>query len=306
MRIALLGRTEILYETAELLRKNGHEIALIITAKEALEYLKTSADFKKLAGNFGVPFMHTPRIEDAIDLIRSCGNIDIGVSMNYTGIIPKSVIELFPLGILNAHGGDLPRYRGNACSAWAILNGEDHITLCIHRMVGGELDTGDIIIRDNFPIDLDTKITVIWQWFSLRIPSMFSEALECLQKDPKYIMAAQSNDPKDALRCYPRRPEDGRIDWNKPAENILRLINASNKPYAGAFCEFEGQKLIIWDAEIAPFENFLGIPGQITMISGDFVEVATKTGKIRLKEVEYNGEIVSPSKLISSVRQRFC
>ena len=38
------------------------------------------------------------------------------------------------------------RYRGNACQAWAILNGEK-ISLCIHKMIGGELDSGDIITR---------------------------------------------------------------------------------------------------------------------------------------------------------------
>ena len=37
----------------------------------------------------------------------------------------EEVIDFFELGILNAHGGDLPRYRGNACQAWAIINGEE-------------------------------------------------------------------------------------------------------------------------------------------------------------------------------------
>ena len=37
----------------------------------------------------------------------------------------NKVISIFTLGILNAHGGDLPRYRGNACQAWAIINGEE-------------------------------------------------------------------------------------------------------------------------------------------------------------------------------------
>ena len=44
--------------------------------------------------------------------------------MNYTGIIPQSIIDLFNHGILNIHPGDLPRYRGNACLAWAIINAE--------------------------------------------------------------------------------------------------------------------------------------------------------------------------------------
>ena len=72
--------------------------------------------------------------------------------------IPNKIINYFNYGILNAHGGDLPRYRGNACQAWAILNGENKIGLCIHKMVGGELDSGDIISRDYLDIGENTKI----------------------------------------------------------------------------------------------------------------------------------------------------
>lgn len=72
------------------------------------------------------------------------------MSLNYSSIISQKVIDLFPLGILNAHGGDLPKYRGNACQAWAILNGETKIGLCIHSMIGGEVDNGNIIDRKIF------------------------------------------------------------------------------------------------------------------------------------------------------------
>lgn len=304
MRVAIIGRTEILYETAELLRTHGYEIALIITAKEASEYTKTSIDFKKLADDWGVPFLHTPRIIEAVDTIQSCGTIDIGVSVNYSGVIPKTITDMFPLGILNAHGGDLPRYRGNACQAWAILNGEKRVGLCIHRMIGGELDSGDIISRDYFPLDLNTKVTAVHHWMRESSPALFLNALQHLQRDPEYVFEIQSKHPKDVLRCYPRKLEDGRIDWNKPAVDVLRLINACNKPYAGAFCEFEGEKLIIWDAEVAKIENFLAIPGQVTQIGDSFIEVTTGDGKLRVKEVEHSDQVRLPNTLIKSIRNR--
>lgn len=305
MRIAIIGRTEILYETALRLQQSGYEVALIISAKEAPEYSKTLVDFKALAEELGVPFIHTPRIEEAIEAIRSMPNIDVGVSLNYSGVIPHSVIQYFPFGILNAHGGDLPRYRGNACQAWAIINGEERVGLCIHRMIGGELDSGDIIARDYFPLSLDTKVTAVYQWMSDRIPELFLEALQRLEEDPLHVVEYQSKDPKNALRCYPRKPEDGRIDWNKSAIEILRLINACSKPYAGAFCDFEGNKLIIWDAELATEENFLAIPGQITLIGQGFVEVATGEGKLRVKGVEASSGERMPNQVARSIRQRF-
>ena len=263
MKVAIIGRTEVLYDAVVLLKNNGHEIRSILTAKEAPEYSRTANDFKALAEELNVPFAQGVKIIDHVEFLESSG-AEIGVSVNYPSIIPQSLIDLFPLGILNAHGGDLPRYRGNACQAWAILNGENRIGLCVHKMIGGELDSGDIIARDYMEIDQNTKVTQCWEWLGQRTPRLFLEAINKLGDDPEYIMERQSIDPAKGLRCYPRRPEDGRIDWSQSAEQILRLINASNKPFGGAFCEFENEKMIIWDAEIfSEIEPFCAIPGQV-------------------------------------------
>ncbi len=304
MRIALIGRSELLYDTALLLKNSGYDIPLIITAKEAPEYTKTAKDFESLAKEWHCEFVQTPRILEALENIQKHTDIDVAVSVNYSGIIPQEIIDQFPLGVLNAHGGDLPRYRGNACQAWAILNAEDKIGLCIHRMIGGELDNGDIIARDYLNIDINTKVTEAWNWMTECIPTLYLESIKELEADPKYILEAQSKDWKDALRCYPRRPEDGKIDWSSSAEDILRLINACNRPYAGAFCEYSGSPLIIWDAELATPENFVAAPGQIASIHNDYVEITTGEGKIRLKEIEYEGKVMCPKILFKSLRGR--
>lgn len=304
IKIAIIGRTEILYDSAIALRQAGFEIVCILTAKEAPEYERTAADFKALARNWSIPFEQGPRITDHVELLRT-SRADIAVSINYTGVIPQSVIDIFPLGILNAHGGDLPRYRGNACQAWAILNGESRIGLCIHRMIGGELDSGDIVARDYLLINEATKVTVAWRWMLECTPVLMLKAVQELSKDPNYVLESQSRSPQDALRCYPRRPEDGRIDWSRPALDVLRLINASNKPYAGAYCDYEGRQLIIWDAELVKDgEAFCAIPGQVTELAEQNVDVACGVGKIRLKEVEVDGRSGVPRAWIDSIRKR--
>ena len=305
MRVAIIGRSEILYDTAERLRRAGHDIAIIVTAVQAPEYSRTVEDFDELARTWQIPFVKTSRISDASEIIRSQHPIDIGVSFNYSGIIPASVIELFRLGILNAHGGDLPRYRGNACQAWAILNGEDRIGLCIHRMIGGELDTGDIIEREYFPIDARTKVTATYRWMSERIPVLFLRALSQLQNNPDYVLEKQSTDPRDILRCYPRRPEDGRISWNSSASAVVRLVNACNKPYAGAFFFLRGTKVTVWDGSpIEDGEAFCAIPGQITCIDAEALEVACGSGKVRLWSLEVDGVTTAPTALAHSLRER--
>jgi len=305
MRIAIIGRTEILYNAAVLLKQAGYIISCILTSKEALEYTRIAADFKALAEQWNIPFAQGPRIVEHLNLLKFSES-EIAVSINYTGVVPQDVIDIFPLGILNAHGGDLPRYRGNACQAWAIINGEDRIGLCIHKMVGGELDSGDIIARDYLPIDHKTKVTQAWQWMTERTPSLILEAVQKLARNPAYVLEHQSKKTTDALRCYPRRQEDGRIDWNCPAIEILRLINASNKPYSGAFCNNEGRHMVIWDAELVEDgELFCAIPGQVTAIADNHIVVACGSGKLAIQKVQIEGDDeCSPSRYITSIRKR--
>lgn len=304
LRIAIIGRTEILYNTTLALINSGHSITCLITSKEAPEYTKTAADFNDLSKKLKIPFIQGTSIDSHFQLLKK-SKADIAVSINYNGIIPQKIIELFPLGILNAHGGDLPRYRGNACQAWAIINGETKIGLCIHKMIGGELDSGDIIARDYLHINHNTKITKIWKWMTKTTPQLIINSIENLSENSQFIMEKQSTDVNKALRCYPRLPEDGKINWSLSALEILRLINATNRPYQGAFCDFEGNKLIIWDAELVEDEEkFCAIPGQVTKISNSFIEVACGTGKIRLFNVQICYKTCSPNLLIKSIRVR--
>lgn len=309
MKIAIIGRTKVLLDTAKLLQSNGFEIAYIITSKEANEYKVDSNDFKIFAEDIGCPFLHDPSIsKEKILRLSSSHDVPIAVSINYSGVISKEVTDMFSLGILNAHGGDLPRYRGNACQAWAIINGEKEIGLCIHRMIGDELDSGDILLKKLYPIDSNTRVGEVYQWFEEDIPLMFLEVLEKLKIEPQYILERQSTDPLKTLRCYPRKPEDGKIDWREPAEDIVRLINASSEPFQGAFCLDQiGKKVLIWRAKVfTDGENWIGIPGQVSQYlpNGDFI-ILTGSGKLHVSEIEIDSKRDKPYIFFKSLRQRF-
>lgn len=309
MNVAIIGRSEWMYDTAIKVLEAGHTIPLIITAKEAPEYKKKSKDFEALAEKLNAKYIYTPRInkKEVIDAIKSMEKIDIALSINYTGVIEDNIIDLFELGILNAHGGDLPKYRGNACQAWAIINGESKIGLCVHKMIGGKLDAGDILSRTYYEVDSNTRIGHINQWMTDQIPGLMLEALEHLEKNPNYILEKQSTDPKDALRCYPRNPDDGKISWGKTNEEIVRLINASSEPYSGAFCEIDGKRLIIWRASIfKDDEVYLAVPGQVAKINRENGEiiVITGNGKIKITDIEIDGIRNVPSFFIKSIRKK--
>ncbi|MDP1571604.1 MAG: formyltransferase family protein [Vicinamibacterales bacterium] len=306
MRLAVIGRTEVLHAAAEHLRAEGHEVVLVATAREAPESAMAVQEFDAYAASIGARFLASARANDLVAALDAAGPIDVGVSLNYPAVIPQAVIDRPRLGILNAHGGDLPRYRGNACQAWAILNGEPRVALCVHRMVGGVVDAGDIVAREYLPIDLRTTITDVVAWMSARTPVLFADAIARLAGNPAFCLERQSEDPADALRCYPRRPEDARIDWRQPVVPIVRLVNASTFPYAGAFCEFEGARVVVRSAApVVDGERYLAVPGQITRIDDAGIDVAAGDGKVRLTAIEIEGVAVSPRALARSIRQRF-
>ncbi len=249
IRFGVIGRSEWLFETLVRLVEAGHIPTFVITAREAPEYTKSAKDFKTLAATLGVPFLRTSRLssDGAQRFLDKCPSTDCVVSINFSSIISDDVIARYPLGILNAHGGDLPRYRGNACQAWAILAGEPKIAMCIHRMIGGEVDSGDIIARAYLPLNTSTKIGDIYHWFGETIPELYSQALDALATDSDFVLEQQATNKSDALRCYPRRPEDGQINWRSSAIDIVRLVNASGRPFSGAFTFLDDRKVHIFE-----------------------------------------------------------
>lgn len=306
MRVAIIGRTGALLETARLLIDAGHTIPLVITAKPSPEYTTTESEFRDLAGRIDAAYFSAPTLDsgEVTHLITKLGAIDIAVSLNFPTVIGQQAIDRFRLGILNAHGGDLPRYRGNACQAWALLHGETRIGLCIHRMVGGELDSGDIVLRRRIDVTIDTRVGEIMSWMEATVPGLFVEAVNILQQPSPPL---ERQDQALALRCYPRRPEDGRIAWGSDAASILRLINASSEPFPGAFTAYRGDKLTVWRAALVnDRERYLAVPGQIARIDRESgaVDVITGGGKLRLLEVELGGVRGATAALVNSARAR--
>ena len=309
MKIAVIGRTKMLFDCIDLFIKEGFSIPLVITSKAADEYTITEQDYKNKALEIGARFILTQSInkEDVVNEIKSIGPIDIAISINYSGVISSKIIDLFKYGILNAHGGDLPRYRGNACQAWAIINGEHEIGLCIHRMRPDELDSGDIIEKKLYSININTRIQEVYDWFEADIPGLMLNSVIKIEKKGDAQFEQQSIDPEKILRCYPRIPEDGRIDWKQNNTDIIRLINASSEPYAGAFCYHKEQKVVIWRAKLTESdERYLAIPGQVASIdraNGSMI-VITGFGKILVTEIGIDGIRMPPASYFKSVRSR--
>ena len=115
MKILFIGRTEWLYNSiVEINMLDKHEIIGIVTSSSTNEYKVREEDFSLLADRLGIKYLFSNKLKKS-EITDTFGeNIDIAISVNHLSIIDEDIINLFKYGILNAHGGDLPRYRGNA------------------------------------------------------------------------------------------------------------------------------------------------------------------------------------------------
>ena len=306
MRYAAFGRTHWLFDSILALDKAGHELTLIGTTTESPEYRVGEKDFKRLADRLGCQFFSDSSINrlEHVAQARSLG-ADIAISVNWPTLIGAEMRAAFNKGIINAHAGDLPRFRGNACPNWAILNDEKKVVLTLHQM-NAELDAGPILQKKNFPLTESTYIGDVYQFLDRAIPESYVEVFAQMENG-FHEFAQQSLEPEQSLRCFPRVPADSGINWSQSATEIAKLVRASSEPFAGAFAIMMGERLIIWRARA---ENLrypsLGVPGQVIRIDKDRGEIGILCGQgiLVLEQTEYRGVCAKPTDFIRSTKTR--
>ena len=288
MKVGFIGRSDFLYNTIEEFQEKNINIVFIHTTRAESDYQRKEEDFERLAKVIRCESSCGGTLIEKINWFQSL-NVDIVVSVNYISLINSKVIDCFKYGIINAHGGDLPRYKGNACQAWAIINGEEKIGLTVHRMIGGAVDCGETLAKDYLYINENTRIKQVYEWMESSIPKLFGKVVDALAINKRFVPLEES-DTTQGLRCYPRRREDGSIEWKKDSMEIVRLINASSEPYSGAFTKINGEELIIWRAKrISVEEKYCAVSGQVLKILEEGVVVACGTGQICISEVTTKG-----------------
>jgi methionyl-tRNA formyltransferase len=112
----------------------------------------------------------------------------------------------------------------------------------------------------------------------------------------KFGLAPRHAQDESAATIMPRRrPEDGRIDWNRDARSLFNWVRALAHPYPGAFTQFEGRKLLVWRAMMGDATgdatHDAGAPaGSLIEGSDGTLHVATGRGTLRLESVQWEGD----------------
>jgi len=162
---------------------------------------------------------------------------DFIFSFYYRRMLSPALLAAARHGAYNMHGSLLPRYRGRSPVNWAILRGERETGATLHEMVA-KPDAGGIVAQEAVPIGENDLAIDVFRRVTDAAEAVLRRAL------PALLEGSTRTVPQDLARgSYfgGRRPEDGRIDWQRPAREIHDLVRAVAPPYPGAFGAVEGR-----------------------------------------------------------------
>lgn len=239
-----------------------------------------------LARENNIPVFRPKKIdEEAVAHIKQL-KPELIFSFYFRRLIPNEIILMPRLGSYNMHGALLPKYRGQTCINWAVVNGEKRTGATLHLMTE-RADEGDIVDQRSFDIAFsDTSLDVF--------KKMSTVAAQIVHDNLANIEAGTVNftpqDNSQATKYGRRRPKDGVLDFSKDAVSLYNLIRGVTHPFPGAFTFVGGRKLFVWWGK--PVE---GKGEEGTVVSANPLCVGTGRGLLQLERLQWENEQEMPS-----------
>jgi methionyl-tRNA formyltransferase len=238
---------------------------------------------------------------------------DVIVIIAYGQIIPARLLPIPRHGWINLHASLLPKYRGAAPINWAIVNGETKTGVTTMRIDAG-MDTGEILLQREIEIGAkETAPELTTRLSELGAPLM-AETLRGLAAGT--IVAKPQNHSEATLAPILKR-EDGRIDWNRPAQEIFNRMRGF-APWPGAYTTFRTQLCHVWGDPVSKEWNpesgklqrgskeIQAVPpGTLLLEKHGLHVVCGRTTVLRLSSVKLEGrKRVSASEFANGARLR--
>jgi methionyl-tRNA formyltransferase len=173
---------------------------------------------------------------------------DLGVVVAFGQFLPRPVRELPRLGyLINAHASLLPRHRGAAPVAHAILAGDRETGVSVMR-VEREMDAGPVALVRRVAIGPDETAGELETRLAGVAADAVAEALARIADGS----AAWTPQDEAAATLAPKLGRDaGRLDFREPAAALVRRVRATT-PRPGAFTELAGERLGVLAASAEP------------------------------------------------------
>ncbi len=237
---------------------------------------------KRLADALGLPVIQPQRMREplAVQQLHDW-QPDLIVVAAFGQILRPAVLDLPPMGCINVHASLLPRWRGAAPVAAAILHGDVESGITIMHMDTG-IDTGSVISQRAVPVlAQDTTATL-----GERLSHVGAELL--IQTLPGYLDGSLQPTPQnDELATYAPmlQKQDGLLDFQDSAQSLAQRVRALN-PWPGAFTQWRGEPFKI---HMAHAVSGKGEPGERLEYTG-LPAIACSQGLLVLDSVQLPGK----------------
>ncbi len=261
LRLVFMGTPAFAVPTLEACVAAGHEVKAVLTQPDRPRgrgQQPAISPVKEAALRLGLEIHQPERVRrpEVVELLTGMG-AQAMVVVGYGQIIPQTIIDLPPLGIINVHASLLPRYRGAAPIQWAVANGET-ITGVTTMKIDAGLDTGDILLMRETAVGPDETAVELGARLAPMGATLLVETLAGLEAG---TILPRKQDPALATWAPILKKEDGRIDWTLPA-TVIHNRARGLQPWPGAFSTFRGQTLNVWKTR-AGSETVSAPPGAI-------------------------------------------
>lgn len=192
---------------------------------------------------------------------------DLGIVVSYGKIIPKQIIEMHKIGIINVHFSLLPKYRGAAPVYWTLLNGEKETGVTFFWLDEG-MDTGDIFVQKKIDVSIDDNYCTLTNKLIQLGCSTINEVVRQI-KENKIIRIPQSGEPSYAPMINKIQAQ---INWRQPAEKIHNLVRAFVH-WPKAYTTLQCQNGKTFNVKIIHTEWSKNLSSSISSVEGSIVEI---------------------------------
>lgn len=284
-----MGTPEFAVASLDALVKAGCQVVGVVTApdKPAGRGMQVQQSaVKKYAVENHLPVLQPLKLKDPLfinDLAALKADLQIVVAFR---MLPEIVWNMPPMGTVNLHGSLLPQYRGAAPINWAVINGEKETGVTTFKLKH-EIDTGDILLQESFPITEDDTAGTIHDRMkeigaSLLVKTVAGLAAGTLTETP------QAANP-DTLKHAPKIHTDTcRINFSQPVDEVNNLILGLS-PYPGAFTILNEKMLKIYSCKKEyTFPNRTA--GDYETDGKTFLKFACEDGYIHLTDIQLEGK----------------
>ena len=294
-RAVVFGYHNVGVRCLKVLLAGGVDVALVVTHEDSATENIWFESVISVCQAEGIPYI-TPADARSPELLAQvrAAQPDLMFSFYYRNMLPAELLAVAPA--FNMHGSLLPEFRGRAPVNWAVLHGADVTGATLHEMTV-KPDAGAIVAQMEVPILPDDtafevfgKVTVAAEQALWRVlPSLLAGSAPRLH-----------NDLTRGGYFSGRKPEDGRIDWSLPAQQVYNLHRAVAPPYPGAFTDIGGVRYVIERARLRKHNDNVAdqsLPPGLTVVDNCIFGVCGDGRMLTISALTADGKAISPEQL---------